>query len=193
MTDTLSPDTIVDFIEDIFARRGAEEYLGEPVTISEHMLQCAELAERQAASDTLIAAALLHDIGHFTNEFPDDAADRGIDSVHEEAGAKVLRDFFPPVITDCVRYHVAAKRYLCATDPAYFGRLSAASVHSLHLQGGQMTAAEVDDFARNPHLNDILQVRIWDDAGKDPSHAAPAFAHYKPLLERVVMRHAAND
>ncbi len=95
MTDQLTPDTIVSFIADIFARRGAEAYLGEPVTISEHMLQCAELAEKAGASDALVAAALLHDIGHFTNEFPDDAAEQGIDSVHEEAGAKVLRDFFP--------------------------------------------------------------------------------------------------
>jgi len=190
MTDTLTPDTVVPFIADIFARRGAEEYLGEPVTISEHMLQCAELAERSGASDALVAAALLHDIGHFTNEFPDDAAEQGIDAVHEEAGAKILRDYFPPLITDCVRYHVAAKRYLCATDPAYFGKLSGASVHSLNLQGGPMSALEVQDFARNPHLKDILRVRIWDDTGKDPDHAAPPFAHYQPLLERVVQTHA---
>jgi len=185
MTDP-TRDTVVTFIADIFARRGAEEYLGEPVTISEHMLQCAELAERSGASDALVAAALLHDIGHFTNEFSADAADHGVDTVHEEAGAKVLRDFFPPPITDCVRYHVAAKRYLCATDPGYFGKLSAASVHSLNLQGGPMSAFEVKEFARNPHLNDILQVRIWDDTGKDPAHTAPTFAHYQPLLERVV-------
>ena len=187
---TLSPETIVAFIEDIFARRGAEEYLGEPVTISEHMLQCAECAETQGASEKLIAAALLHDIGHFTNEFPDDAAEQGIDSVHEEAGARVLKEFFPPMIHDCVRYHVDAKRYLCATDPAYYGKLSDASIHSLNLQGGPMSDAEVAAFRKNPHLDAILQVRIWDDVGKDPSHAAPGFAHYRPLLERVVQSHA---
>jgi len=190
--DRLSPETIVDFIADIFARRGAEEYLGEPVTIAEHMLQCAELAEESGAPDALVAAALLHDIGHFTNEFPDDAADQGIDSVHEAAGARVLRDFFPALITDCVRHHVAAKRYLCATDPDYFSKLSAASVHSLNLQGGPMDAGEVAAFARNAHLADILQVRIWDDTGKDASHTAPPFAHYQPLLERVVRAHAAG-
>ncbi|MCG6901820.1 MAG: HD domain-containing protein [Rhodobacter sp.] len=188
----LSPDTIVDFIADIFARRGAEEYLGEPVTISEHMLQCAECAERSGADDVLIAAALLHDIGHFTNEFPADAAEQGIDSVHEEAGARVLRDFFPPLIHDCVRFHVDAKRYLCATDPEYFGKLSGASIHSLRLQGGPMSTAEAELFAENPHLDAILQVRMWDDIGKDPAHAAPAFAHYAPLLERVVQAHAGG-
>jgi phosphonate degradation associated HDIG domain protein len=189
MTD-LTPDTVVPFIADIFARRGAEEYLGEPVTISEHMLQCAELAELAGSSDALVAAALLHDIGHFTNEFASDAADHGIDTVHEEAGAKILRDYFPALITDCVRYHVAAKRYLCATDSAYFGKLSAASVHSLNLQGGPMDAGEVADFAKNPHLADILQVRIWDDLAKVTDHSAPPFAHYQPLLIRVVQQHA---
>ena len=129
---------------------------------------------------------LLHDIGHFTNEFPADAADHGIDTVHEEAGARVLRDFFPALITDCVAHHVAAKRYLCATDPDYFGKLSPASVHSLNLQGVPMSDAEVREFAKNPHLQEILQVRRWDDTGKDASRAAPPFAHFQPLLNRVV-------
>lgn len=190
--DKLTPDTIVAFIADIFARRGAEEYLGEPVTISEHMLQCAECAENEGADDALVAAALLHDIGHFTNEFPADAAEQNIDAMHEEAGARVLQRFFPQLIHDCVRYHVDAKRYLCATDPGYFGRLSAASVHSLNLQGGPMGADEAENFAKNPHLDAILKVRIWDDIGKDPARKAPEFAHYAPLLERVVQAHARN-
>lgn len=190
--NALTPDNIVAFIADIFARRGAEEYLGEPVTISEHMLQCAECAENEGHSDTLIAAALLHDIGHFTNEFPDDAADQNIDSRHEEAGARVLQEFFPPVIHDCVRYHVDAKRYLCATDPDYMGKLSPASIHSLNLQGGPMEAKEAAEFAKNSHLDAILQVRVWDDIGKNPDSKAPDFAHFQPLLERVVQAHAAS-
>lgn len=184
-----TPDTIVSFIADILTRRGAEEYLGEPVTISEHMLQCAELAERAGASDVLIAAALLHDIGHFTHEFETDAAEQGVDSHHEEAGARVIEDFFPSVVTDCVRYHVEAKRYLCATDPGYYAKLSDASVLSLKLQGGPMTPKEVEAFAQNPNLDAILQVRLWDDVGKDPAHSAPGFAHYAPVLERVVQAH----
>lgn len=184
-----TPDTIVAFIADIFARRGAEEYLGEPVTISEHMLQCAELAEGEGADDTLVAAALLHDIGHFTHEFQTDAAEHGVDSVHEEAGAKVIERFFPSLVTDCVRHHVAAKRYLCATDPGYFAKLSDASIKSLELQGGPMTTSEVEAFSRNPNLDAILRVRIWDDTGKDPAHQAPGFAHFAPRLERVVQTH----
>ena len=189
--ENLGPDTIVDFIGDIFARRGAEEYLGEPLTISQHMLQCANCAVQDGEDEELVAAALLHDIGHFTNEFPDDAADQGIDALHEEAGARVLERFFSPLIHDCVRYHVAAKRYLCATDDSYFGKLSPASVHSLNLQGGPMTEAEAEEFAQNPHLEAILKVRIWDDVGKNPDDVVPGFDHYRGLLQRIVDAHAA--
>ena len=185
----LTRETIVPFLADIFARRGAEEYMGEPVTIAEHMLQGAQLAEEAGASDEVIAAALLHDIGHFTHDFAFDAADHGIDSLHEEAGARVLRDFFPAIVIDCVREHVAAKRYLCATDAAYFDRLSPASVHSLNLQGGPMSADEVSEFRQNPNLADIVQVRIWDDEGKVAGRETPGFDDYAPLLQRVVDRH----
>ncbi len=188
----LTRDTIVDFIADIFNRRGAESYLGEEVTMSEHMLQGAQLAERAGAGDLLIAGALLHDIGHYTSEFPEDAQDRGIDALHEEAGARVLDPFFPAAVTDCIRWHVAAKRYLCATDPAYFARLSQASVQTLTLQGGPMDAHETAEFARHPNLEAILQVRIWDDQGKVAGLPTPPFEHYAPLLQRVVDGHAGS-
>jgi predicted HD phosphohydrolase len=97
----------------------------------------------------------------------------------------VLKPFFPPVIVDCVRLHVAAKRYLCATDPAYFDHLSPASVHTLDLQGGPMDADESAAFEAEPHFREAVQVRIWDEAGKDPTMQTPDFAHYIPLLERV--------
>ncbi len=185
----LTCDTIIPFLAEIFTRRGAEEYLGEPVTISEHMLQGAELAEQANASEDVVAAALLHDVGHFTHDFATDAADQGIDSRHEEAGAAILQRFFPTIVVDCVRYHVAAKRYLCATDQSYFARLSEASVLSLKLQGGPMSDSEVREFAANPNLDAILQVRIWDDEAKIPGKPTPGFEHYTPLLQRVVNRH----
>jgi phosphonate degradation associated HDIG domain protein len=188
----LTQQTIVPFLADIFARRGGEEYLGEPVTMAEHMLQGATLAERAGASEQIIVAALLHDIGHFTSEFgtynPSDTHDRH----HEEAGAEVLEAFFPTIVTDCVRYHVAAKRYLCATKPEYFKRLSEASVHTLQLQGGPMSAEEVAEFETNPNVKEIVQVRYLDDAGKHADMETPGFAHFAPMVQRVVDGHCAK-
>jgi [1-hydroxy-2-(trimethylamino)ethyl]phosphonate dioxygenase len=188
----LSAQTIVAFLGDIFERRGGEEYLGEPVTMAQHMLQGATLAERANAPEVVIVAALLHDIGHFTSEFgtyhPDDVEDRH----HEDAGAEVLTPFFPTLVTDCVRYHVAAKRYLCATKPEYFNRLSAASVHTLGLQGGPMNAAEVAEFRRNPNLDQIIQVRYLDEAGKHANMETPPFAHFAPMVQRVVDSHCKS-
>ncbi|WP_027169052.1 HD domain-containing protein [Mesorhizobium sp. WSM3224] len=188
----LNAGNIVEFIADIFERRGAESYLGEPVTMSEHMLQGAWLAEQDGAPEELVAAALLHDIGHYTSEFgtysPDDVEDKH----HDEAGGEVLAPFFPPVIVECVRLHVSAKRYLCATDPTYFSKLSPASVHTLSLQGGPMSAEEVAEFCRNPFHEEAVRVRIWDEGGKVADMKTRAFRDYVPLLERVVRKFAAG-
>lgn len=190
--DELNTGNIVEFIAEIFERRGAESYLGEPVTMSEHMLQGAWLAEQDGAPEELVAAALLHDIGHYTSEFgtysPDDVEDKH----HDEAGGEVLAPFFPPVIVECVRLHVSAKRYLCATDPTYFAKLSPASVHTLSLQGGPMSAEEVAEFRRNPFHDEAVRVRIWDEGGKVADMKTRAFRDYVPLLERVVKKFAAE-
>lgn len=187
--DALTPENIVAFIGGIFERRGDEEYLGEPVTMAEHMLQGATIAEQNGQSEEIIVGALLHDIGHFTSEFgtyhPDDTEDRH----HEDAGAEVLEQFFPSVITDCVRYHVAAKRYLCATKPEYFARLSPASAHTLELQGGPMNEAEVAAFAANPNLKQIIAVRYLDEAGKRDDMETPDYWHFAPMVQRMVDRH----
>ncbi len=185
----LSRENVVAFLADIFERRGSEAYLGEPVTMAQHMLQGATMAEAQGLPEDVIVAALLHDIGHFTSEFgtyhPDDTQDRH----HEDAGAEVLSDFFPSVVIDCVKYHVAAKRYLCATRPSYFDRLSEASVHTLSLQGGPMDADEVAAFEANPNLKKIIQVRYLDEAGKLPDMETPSFSHFAPMVQRVVDGH----
>ncbi|WP_317056523.1 (R)-1-hydroxy-2-trimethylaminoethylphosphonate oxygenase [Roseovarius rhodophyticola] len=191
MNETLTQANIVDFIADIFARCGDEEYLGEPVTMAQHMLQGATLAEQKGLGEEIIVAALLHDIGHFTSEFGTFSMEDTEDRYHEEAGAKVLEAFFPTIVTDCVRYHVAAKRYLCAINPTYFDELSDASVHSLNLQGGPMNDLEVADFERNPNVQDIVAVRYLDDAGKDPDMHTPEFAHFAPMVQRVVDAHCA--
>ncbi len=183
---SLTQQNIVAFLGDIFDRCGDEEYLGEPVTMAQHMLQGATIAEQNGQDEDIIVGALLHDIGHFTSEFGTFSMDDTEDRYHEKAGAKVLAEFFPTVITDCVRYHVAAKRYLCATKPDYFKRLSSASIHSLNLQGGPLTPEEVGEFERNPNLKKIVQVRYLDDAGKRADMKTPDFWHFAPMVQRIV-------
>ena len=189
---TLSQDNIVAFIGDIFERCGDEEYLGEPVTMAEHMLQGATIAEQNGLAEDIIVAALLHDIGHFTSEFGTFSMEDTEDRFHEEAGAEVLQEFFPTIVTDCVRYHVAAKRYLCATKPEYFNRLSEASVHSLNLQGGPMNESEVTEFQKNPNLEKIIQVRYLDEAGKHPDMETPDYWHFAPMVQRIVDQHCGK-
>jgi len=188
-TDDLTRHSIVAFLADLFERRGSTEYFGEPVTVAEHMLQGATLAEQSGQDETIVVAALLHDIGHLTPETGGFSMDDTEDRLHEIAGAGILARFLPPVVTDCVCHHVAAKRYLCATRPDYFARLSPASVHSLGLQGGPMSPAEVAEFETLAHLGAIVQVRYLDDAGKRPDMATPPFAHFAPMVQRLVDRH----
>ena len=183
---TVTRENIVEFIADIFQRRGTDSYLGESVTMSQHMLQGALQAENNGANDEIIAAALLHDIGHYTSEFPADMVGVGQDNYHEEAGARLLAPFFSQRIVSCVRYHVPAKRYLCVIDQTYYDDLSDASKHTLSLQGGLMSAEEMQEFAATPYLEDILQVRRWDDLAKDPLQKTPPFSYYQPILKRLV-------
>ena len=167
--------TAVETLRDLFAGPEAREHLGEPVPIGEHMLQAGALAEAADAASALVAAALLHDIGHLLGE--DEDEDR-----HGEAGANWLSQWFGAAVTEPVRLHVPAKRYLCAADAEYFGLLSAESVRTLSLQGGPMTAAEVTAFEALPYYRDAVSVRRWDDQAKDPAATAPRFAHFAPLL-----------
>ena len=182
----LTPDNIVAFLGNIFIRHGAISYLGEQVTTSEHMLQGALLAEEANAPDALIAGVLLHDIGHYIHEFSHAVFKQGIDDCHDKAGAAVIAPFFPTMVTAFVGCHVAAKRYLCATESDYFDRLSPASVHTLRLQGGPMSESETAKFANNPELEFLLQGRIWDEEAKVPGKKTRSFAYYAPLLESLV-------
>lgn len=187
----LTTANIVAFLQDIFERRGDEEYLGEPVSMAEHMLQAAHFAEKAGERDVVVVAALLHDIGHFVSEFGTFSMTDEFDRHHEDAGAEVLKAFFPSLVIDCVRHHVAAKRYLCATRPEYFQRLSEASVHSLNLQGGPMSQEEVAEFERNPNLGDIIKVRHYDEAGKQAGLRTRSFSDYVPMIQAIVDSHAA--
>ncbi len=159
---------------------------GEDVTVLQHSLQCAFFAEQDGASEALILAALLHDYGHLIHGMGEDAADRGVDTVHEEIGANYLSRFFPKEVTGPIRFHVLAKRYLCAQEPGYLNALSEASVQSLQLQGGPLTVAEAKRFQMNPHFENALKLRHYDELGKDPEQTVPDLDHYQGLLEQWV-------
>lgn len=177
---------IIAYLAELFASQGDQEYLGEQVSMATHMLQAAQFAEQQNACDEEIAAALLHDIGHFANDVDASVSEHGEDAQHEHAGSEFLSRFFPPAVVEPVRQHVATKRYLCAVDPHYFDRLSPASVHTLELQGGPMSPEEAQEFRKNPHLESCVRVRKWDEAAKDPALTHPDFEHYCPLLNRLL-------
>jgi gamma-butyrobetaine dioxygenase len=175
-------------IADLVASEGASEYLGELVTQAEHMLQAAHLAEKEGADGALIAAALLHDVGHFTGAVSGHQLMAGTDNLHSQAGADWARSGFGPEVTEPVRLHVAAKRYLCAIEPGYAKTLSAASVYTLGVQGGPMSGDEIDEFAASPYAQEDCRLRRWDDAAKDPGSSAPPFEHFRPLLSRLVKK-----
>jgi predicted HD phosphohydrolase len=146
-------DIIADILK-LFNDKGHSEYGGEAVTQLEHALQTATLARENNASDQLITAALLHDIGHLLHDLPNDAPLKGIDDVHENK------------VTEPVRLHVMAKRYLSSTEETYYSLLSEPSKQSLVLQGGLMSSAEVSAFEQNPFFSDAVMLRKWDDQAK---------------------------
>jgi phosphonate degradation associated HDIG domain protein len=179
-------EEVITTIVDIFTNQGDEEYLGEPVTILEHMLQAAHFAAEAGADEITIVAALVHDIGHFTSEHGSFTMEDTKDRFHEHAGARILEGAFPPLVVEAVKNHVDAKRYLCAVDSAYHDGLSDASVHSLKLQGGPMNADERAAFEENPYLDQILLVRRCDDKGKVAGLEVPPLDHYLPMMRRVL-------
>ncbi len=178
----MSRDGVVDEIFRVYREYGSEQYLGEQVSMTEHMLQSAHAAEQDGASPTLVAAALLHDYGHFIHDLPEDAAEHGIDTRHEEVANAFLAQHFGPEVTEPIRMHVAAKRYLCAVDPTYLAELSPASVHSLQLQGGPFRDGEVAEFEASQHADDAVRLRRYDDVGKVPGLETPDLEHYRPVL-----------
>jgi phosphonate degradation associated HDIG domain protein len=174
---------IVDEILDLFATRGACAYHGEAVSQEEHAIQAGELAEREGASNALIVAALLHDVGHLLDGQDEDLAKHSIDGRHEEAACSWLARYFGPEVTEPIRLHVAAKRYLCTLEPAYLNGLSHASRLSLELQGGPMTSDEVAEFESNAFFEDAVRLRYWDDAAKVPGLSVSRPSHYRERLE----------
>jgi gamma-butyrobetaine dioxygenase len=191
MSSTDRVDEALRSIERTFLSAEGMAYLGEQVTMIQHQLQAAALAA--GCSDILVVAALLHDIGHMIGceEGESDATDalaHDRDAHHDATGAQWLSRWFGPDVTEPVRLHVAAKRFLVATEPDYASKLSEASAHTLTLQGGPMSAQEVGEFETLDYAADAVALRRLDEAAKDASTNAPSFDTHRDLVRRVLER-----
>ncbi|HEY2237725.1 MAG TPA: hypothetical protein VGI21_02995 [Streptosporangiaceae bacterium] len=184
----------VDVIGELFTGEGAQDYLGEEVSVAVHMRQAGTLAEAAGAPGPQVAAALLHDVGHICGATVSGRElMAGTDNRHGEAGAAWLAQWFGEDVTEPVRLHVAAKRYLCAVEPGYYGQLSAASVYTLSVQGGPMNDAEAAAFAAGPYAEAAVAIRRWDEEAKDPEAVTAPFAHFEPLLRSLIRRPAGGS
>lgn len=165
----------------LFEERGAAMYGSEAVSQLEHALQCAALAMGERASNELVAAALLHDLGHLVTDLPH-RVERDADDVHQYLAVPFLRGTFPDAVIEPIRLHVDAKRYLCRAESSYWAGLSPASRHSLELQGGVFGRIEAERFIARPHAWDAVRLRRWDDLAKVPGLRTPGIREFEPVL-----------
>jgi phosphonate degradation associated HDIG domain protein len=167
----------------ILRSRGHEQYGGEAITQLEHALQCATLAQENQASPELITACLFHDLGHLIHDLGENAAEKGVDDRHEYRAIPWLKPLFSEVVTEPIRLHVEAKRYLCAVDLDYFDSLSTNSRRSLRLQGGKFSTQEVAIFLSLPYAKEAIQLRRLDETAKIPERSTPSLADFLTILE----------
>lgn len=175
--------TIIDNIHNLYISHGNAHY-GENVSQLEHALQTAQLAIDDAYDNAFVAACFLHDIGHL--HYAEGLATKNIDGEHEEIGANWLAKYFNKDVTEPIRLHVAAKRYICATNPHYFESLSLASKHSLKLQGGPFNEEEIHSFTENPYFEKAVQLRLYDDQGKNTGLDVIELHQIKEILQSVI-------
>ncbi|HEY9699108.1 MAG TPA: phosphonate degradation HD-domain oxygenase [Trichocoleus sp.] len=172
----------LDLILQLLETKGNAQYGGEAVNQLEHALQCAMLAETNNRSPELITACLLHDIGHLIHNLGENVAKQGVDDRHEHRAIPVLQTLFSAAVTEPIRLHVEAKRYLCAADSTYWDTLSDVSKRSLELQGGIFSLEAAQEFIQQPYAEDAVQLRIWDDRAKVPHFTTPTLDHFASIL-----------
>lgn len=168
-------------IRELLLQKGAALYGGESVTQLDHALQCAALAEKAGASAALITASLLHDLGHLVYDLAEEATERGLNNRHEERALPYLSQLFPASVTEPIRLHVEAKRYLCTIDRDYRDRLSSASQLSLTLQGGPLDLTSAKVFIDRPYAPEAVALRRWDDQAKIVGLRTPPLDHFLEL------------
>jgi len=173
-------------IADLLTLKADGVYGLSDINQRQHALQAAWLAEKTGCPDSLIVASLLHDVGHLVHDLGDNPAEAGVDDLHEQRGYDFLAAWFGPEVTEPVRLHVAAKRYLCATEADYFSKLSKDSVLSLSLQGGPMSAAEVTAFDALPQSAAAVKLRRFDEQAKVKNLETPGVDHFLPAVGRCL-------
>ena len=178
--------SVLATIERLYTAHGTLVY-GEQVNQIQHAMQCASLAQASGSTDAMVAAAMLHDIGHMLHGDAATALDTGEDDRHESLGADWLARWFGDDVVQPVALHVQAKRYLCARDPGYLEGLSRVSTRTLHLQGGPMQPAEAEAFERLPHARNAIDLRRWDDLGKKADCETAPLSHFMTVIERCLL------
>ena len=186
-------NTDLNSIIQILLTKGGEQYGMEAVSQLEHALQCATLAEQNNSTHELITASLLHDLGHLIHNLGEDAAERGIDDRHEYRALGYLKTIFSPAVTEPIRMHVNAKRYLCAVDENYWASLSLASQTSLELQGDIYSAAEAEHFINQPYAREAVKLRIWDDLAKVKDLETPGLDYFIPIMEKSLFNNGQRS
>ena len=163
----------VAYLADLYQEKGDLHYEGEGVTQLAHAWQCGQLAKAEGASPQLQLAAWLHDIGHLLSKKEGTPTTYGHDDRHEHVGGNYLLNIFSEQVSQPVLMHVLAKRYLVTTYPDYRQSLSADSIRSLELQGGDMSENECSQFIEHPFAKDAVSLRRWDDIAKNPDLKMP--------------------
>ncbi len=163
-----------------YMEENGQSFYDEEVTQLQHALQAANQARQAGASSVEVAAALLHDLGHFlVDEHGENDDFLTEDFFHEEMGAEYLEPFFAAAVTEPVKLHVPAKRYICSTDDGYYNTLSRASKRSLELQGGVMSEEEKAEFEKNVYYESAVRLRKWDDLAKVVGLEVPGLESYR--------------
>lgn len=175
----------IDDIIELYRTAGAARYGMEAINQEQHALQCAQLAERAGGSPVLVAAALMHDLGHLVATPQREGAPRN--DLHEFQAIPFLRGVFPDAVIEPIRRHVDAKRYLCATQPDYWDTLSSASKRSLELQGGPFSPEDAARFIARPFAHEAVALRRWDDNAKSPTTATPGWDYYRRVLASAAL------
>ncbi|MEE2904624.1 MAG: phytanoyl-CoA dioxygenase family protein [Myxococcota bacterium] len=182
------PQGMEERIETLFSilmASSEQEYIGEDISQLEHAIQTAELAQQQGSRPELITAALFHDLGHLLNHDAPQMDDLGVID-HEDIGAEFLSQFgFKQEVSDLIRLHVQAKRYLCWKKPKYYQQLSTASKGTLEWQGGPMSDFEGQQFEEISYFNDALKLRAWDEKAKRADIVSPQLSHFRETVKKA--------